>query len=182
MHGQYDPVIVYGFVEDEEKSVMDDSWLREECEGFDVFAKDVAKLGLVEAVYGMQAEFDPATGTASISEKDKKKVKKFYARWLESKGIKQPEKKSGSSSKKRKVAEVEEAFPELKFHLCVISYDVDKGEHSEYKLSKANEKVTTKHGQPKKPIRREQAALLQTLMSGRMGMGMGMGMFGGMRF
>jgi hypothetical protein len=51
---------------------MDDSWLSEKYPVFRVFAKEIAKLELVEAVYGIRTEFDPTTGGASISEKDRK--------------------------------------------------------------------------------------------------------------
>ncbi len=82
MYGTAYPFIIYGFTEDSRDSILDSNNLEEL--GLSMFAIDVVRNYLGEAVYGIECEFCNETGKVVPPNKiDKKKVKDFYKLFME---------------------------------------------------------------------------------------------------
>ena len=70
MYGCSTPYLVYGVAEGNREDMIDRDWLEENFPSMAIYAKDVVKLCLGEACYGIPCDIDEATGVI-VNDDDK---------------------------------------------------------------------------------------------------------------
>src|SRR5271163_3030582 len=93
MYGCFNSYIIYGWKEGNRDSAIDPEWFYDYCpDGIvQVYASDVIRNHIVEAIYGAVCQIDPDTGQLIISDDYKSTVNYLYLKVIESL------KKNGSS-------------------------------------------------------------------------------------
>ena len=109
MYGCFDPVVVFGFAELDRNQVINPDFLAQfaPSDDLDIYALDVVRVHMGNAVYGVQARMR-ADGKCSVTREDRAIIKKLYA----------------AASKTKK-------YGAIRYHV-VIRGDYDTKEHKRY--------------------------------------------------
>ena len=83
MHGCSNAVLVYGFNMGDREFIIYYDYLEDKFPGISLYALDVVKNYLGEAIYGISCALDKKTGQAIISDENNEKVKKLYDKYIE---------------------------------------------------------------------------------------------------
>ena len=83
MYGCSDGVLVYGFNMGDRQYTIDYDYFESLFPNISLYAADVVKNCLGEAVYGISCGLDKETGQAIISDENKEKVKILYNKYVE---------------------------------------------------------------------------------------------------
>lgn len=78
MHGNFDPLLLYGVLESNRDRIVRRDWLQTYFPSLDTFASDVARTYMGSAIYGIPVYLDPATGAATVNADDKAVVQVLY--------------------------------------------------------------------------------------------------------
>lgn len=82
MYGEYESIIIYG-VTDSYARVLDKKWLSKNYPKLEIHALNIVKHYRCQPIYGIECEFDTASGVAHIDESDKKLVDEFWQAFKE---------------------------------------------------------------------------------------------------
>ena len=83
MYGCSKAVLVYGFNMGDREFIIHYDYLEDTFPGISLYALDVIRNNLGEAIYGISCELDKETGQAIISNEEKQNVKKLYDEYIE---------------------------------------------------------------------------------------------------
>jgi len=83
MYGCSKAVLVYGFNMGDREFIIHYDYLEDTFPGISLYALDVIRNNLGEAIYGISCELDKETGQAIISNEEKDKFKKLYDEYIE---------------------------------------------------------------------------------------------------
>lgn len=78
MYGCFDAYVVYGVMEGDRSQILDQEWLESKYPYMNVFASDVVRNTMGNAVYGYSLDFDEATGQSQPTDGQKEDVQQLY--------------------------------------------------------------------------------------------------------
>ncbi len=78
MYSCYDGYVVFGVMESERDAMLEHDWLEENFPSLNVYASDVVRNHMGNAVYGISVHLDQTTGQAYVSAEDKADVMRLY--------------------------------------------------------------------------------------------------------
>ncbi len=79
MYSCYDAYVVYGVMEGDRNMVLEREWLEINFPQLCIYASDVVRNTMGNAVYGIVGHLDAETGQARIDPEDKKYVQELYS-------------------------------------------------------------------------------------------------------
>ncbi len=78
MYSCYDAYVVYGVMEGDRNMVLEREWLGVNFPDVGIFASDVVRNCMVNAVYGCTVRLNPATGQALATDAQKEYIQMLY--------------------------------------------------------------------------------------------------------
>lgn len=78
MYSCYDSYLVFGVIESSRHAMLDRDWLEEHFPDINMFASDVVRNHMGNAVYCVVAQFDKQTGQAYVSNESHAEVIRLY--------------------------------------------------------------------------------------------------------
>ena len=124
MFGCSDAVLVYGFNMGDREFIINYGYLDEKFPDIFLYARDVVKNDMGEAIYGISCGLDKETGQAIISDENKEKVKKLYDKYIE-----YLKKHLTQKDFKKKMKEIELCFRLAvtgDYEICQVSIKIDE--------------------------------------------------------
>ncbi len=79
MYSCYDGYVVFGVMESDRSMVLERDWLEVNFPQLSVYASDVVRNTMGNAVYGILGHLDSETGQVIVAEVDKKCVQELYS-------------------------------------------------------------------------------------------------------
>jgi hypothetical protein len=79
MYSCYDGYVVFGVMEGDRSMVLERDWLEVNFPQLSVYASDVVRNTMGNAVYGITGHLDTETGQVIVAEVDKKCVQELYS-------------------------------------------------------------------------------------------------------
>jgi hypothetical protein len=78
MYSCYDGYVVFGVMESERDAMLERDWLEENFPSLNMYASDVVRNHMGNAVYGISVHLDKTTGQACVSAENKAEVMRLH--------------------------------------------------------------------------------------------------------